>query len=1088
MTGFTLERRSRPERPAPDLDADQEVVARHRTGPLLVLAGPGTGKTTTLVEAVARRIERAGDAGRTRSPLVLTFSRRAATDLRVRITRRLGRPTATPLAMTYHSFCFALLRRFGPSVDHGPGWRLLTAPEQEFRVRETLAGLDPAAHLWPESVTGALGTRAFAAEIRAALARTRQLGLDPEDLVDVAATAGRPEWAGVGRFMAEYLDILDFEQVLDYSELVHRCRILLTEPEIRDPLRAEFDGFFLDEYQDTDVAQAQLVAELAGPGATVIAFGDPDQSIYGFRGTEARGILDFPDLFRTGDGGPAPIVALGTSRRFGTRIALATRRLAERLPLARPLPPAVRRPFREPVQDPSAGRGRVEVRIHESAGAEAEHVAHVLRQAHLHDGIEWGDMAVLVRSGRRNLPGLARALAAAGVPIEVAGDEIALSAELAVRPLLLALEVALQSDGPDVDQALRLVQSPLCGLDSLEVRRLGRALRDAERSELAGAALPELSGELIRRALADPDWLADCRELLGTARPELERINELVDLLGRVRHRIDRGGSAEEVLWTAWSGTDWPQRLRREALRGGDSGRRADRDLDAICALFDVAARAEELVGARGVTAFLADVESQQIPADTHRQAELRGRGVRLMTAHRAKGLEWRLVVVASVQEGVWPDLRVRGSLLDTDRLGRTGVGDGVGLTDPVPVSVRLAEERRLFYVACTRARERLIVSAVEGTEGEGDQPSRFITDLGVKPVVFPGRPARPLNLPALVGELRRISVDPEASPTLRDAAAVRLARLADARDDEGRSLAPAADPAMWWGMREVTTAAVPVLAPDDPVRISGSTLGSLLNCPRQWFLGRRAAAEPGRKSAAGAGDVLHVLVRHAAEADVPATDLVDHLDLVWDRLGFEAAYLSSVERVEAESMLERFANWSTAHDHRELLGVEVPFEVPVEVGGDRVLLTGSVDRLERSAAGLHIVDFKTGRTAPDKRSLPTHEQLGVYQLAASTGAFDELAGGDRRVAGAELVYLRLQDSAEEPFPQVFPQASLQEQPHVPDDPPEVSRTHRTWVHARLAEAVRIVRAEEFVARVGESCRWCAFAASCPAKSGEVIS
>ncbi|MDO5499060.1 MAG: PD-(D/E)XK nuclease family protein [Propionibacteriaceae bacterium] len=548
-------------------------------------------------------------------------------------------------------------------------------------------------------------------------------------------------------------------------------------------------------------------------------------------------------------------------------------------------------------------------------------------------------------------------------------------------------------------------------------------------------------------------------------------------------------GTAEEVLWELWAGTDWPERLRQQALRGGDGGRRADRDLDAVCALFDIAARAEELVGARGVAGFLAEVESQQIPADTQREADPRGRGVRLMTAHRAKGLEWRLVVVASVQEGVWPDLRTRGSLLDADRLGRVGADQSAGLTEPPPMSARLAEERRLFYVACTRARERLIVSAVAGTEGEGDQPSRFIADLGITPELVPGRPARPLTLSALVGELRRVSVDPEASPALRDAAAVRLARLADACDDDGRPLARAADPALWWGMRETTATEVPVLAPREPVRISGSALGALLGCPRQWFLSRQAAGEPGRQTAAGTGDVLHVLVRHAAEEEVPATDLIDHLDLVWDRLGFEAAYLSAVERADAEAMLERFATWAAANDFRRLLGVEVRFEVEVEVGGERVLLQGTVDRLEQAPDGrLHIVDFKTGRRAPDKRELPTHEQLGVYQLAAAVGAFDTLAPGERRLAGAELVYLRLPDGGDTPFPKVFPQASLSDQPHVASDPPEIHEAHPTWVHARVAEAVRILRDEEFAARVGPACKWCRFASSCPARAAQVVS
>lgn len=1087
MTGFTLEQAGRLDEAPPTLDAAQAAVVTHDGGPLLVLGGPGSGKTATLVEAVVHRIARtATGSASTRVPLVLTFSRRAAADLRLRIAARLGRSTATPVAMTLHAFCFALLQRFSPVTTEGPGWRVLTAPEQEFRVRETLAGLDPERYGWPDAVTRAVDTRAFAGEVRAALARTRQLGLDPADLVRVAEESGRPEWAEVGRFMDEYLDILDFEQVMDYPELVHRCRILLTDQDVSDRLRGEFDGVYLDEYQDTDVAGAQLISAMVGWGATTVAFGDPDQSIFGFRGAHARGLLDFPDLFRTATGEPAPIHALGSGWRFGSRIAHATRRIAERLPLARPLPAAIRRAFRSPMIDERITRGRVEVYTYESAGAEAEHVADQLRQAHLHDGIAWSEMAVLVRSGRRNLPGLARSLTAAGVPIEVAGDEIALSAELAVRPLLLALDVALRRGGPDADQAARLLTSPLGGLDSLGLRRLGRALRVVERQELAGTGLPDLSGELCRRVLADVAWLEDCETVLGDGHLEIARVRALSDLLASVRGRIAAAGTAQEVLWEVWSGTDWPARLRRDALRGGDSGRRADRDLDAVCALFDVAARAEELVGARGVLAFLAEVESQQIPADTQREADLRGRGVRLMTAHRAKGLQWRLVVVASVQEGMWPDLRVRGSLLDADRLAR--VGDRVTLTDPVPHSARVAAERRLFYVACTRATERLVVSAVQGTEGEGDQPSRFLTDLGVTPQLRRGRPARPLTLTALVGELRRVSVDPEVSPTLRDAAAVRLARLTDATDDDGRPLAAQADPARWWGMHATTANRHPILPWGERVHISGSTLGALLACPRQWFLGRRASAEPGRHAAAGTGDVLHTLVQHAAQEDVPATDLIDHLDLVWDRLGFEAAYLSAVERAEAASMLERYAGWVDAHDQRRLLGAEVRFEVAVDVADAAVMLTGTVDRLDQGPDGrLHIADYKTGRSAIDKRDVPTHEQLGVYQLAAVAGAFDHLAPGERRVGSAELVYLRLDGSSGDPYPLVLTQASLDAEPHVATDDPAIATTHPTWVHARLAEAVRIIRAEDLSARVGPACRWCSFAGSCPARSQQVI-
>ena len=151
----------------------------------------------------------------------------------------------------------------------------------------------------------------------------------------------------------------------------------------------------------------------------------------------------------------------------------------------------------------------------------------------------------------------------------------------------------------------------------------------------------------------------------------------------------------------------WPARLRRSVELGGGAARRAHRDLDSICALFDAAARAEETRDHVGVREFLATLVAQQIPADTLAERGARGAAVRLLTAHRAKGLEWRLVVVAHVQQDGWPDLRRRSTLLGADRIGADG------LVPPTSAREALVEERRLFYVACTRARERLVVTAV---------------------------------------------------------------------------------------------------------------------------------------------------------------------------------------------------------------------------------------------------------------------------------------------------------------------------------------------------------------------------------------
>jgi ATP-dependent exoDNAse (exonuclease V) beta subunit len=480
------------------------------------------------------------------------------------------------------------------------------------------------------------------------------------------------------------------------------------------------------------------------------------------------------------------------------------------------------------------------------------------------------------------------------------------------------------------------------------------------------------------------------------------------------------------------------------------------------------------------VTGFLAEVEGQQIPADPLRESELRGSAVRVLTAHRAKGLEWDLVVVAGVQEGRWPDVRRRGSLLEPDRLGRHEV------MAPVPTATRIAEERRLFYVACTRARSRLVVTAVAGTEGEADQPSRFITELGVAPRELPGRPQRPLTLSALVAELRSITVNPEAPPQLREEAAVRLARLADATDADGQPFVPAARPQHWWGMRQLTRSDWPLVAPEEPVHLSGSQLAGVLACPRQWFLARKAQAETARSAAASFGSVVHVLAEYGAHTQVDHDELSHHLESVWHQLDFDAHWLSAVERVEAESALERFLTWQEARSDHTLIGTEVEFSCEVDLGTDRIHLTGSADRVERDPEGrIRIVDFKTSKTAPTATDIALHDQLGVYQLAVQQGAFAAVVGEGARPAGAELVYLRLADG-DGGHPKTFLQASIDDVP-FPIKPLDVADEtlapeQPTWVHHRLAAAAQIIRSEHHDARIGPGCRYCPFRTSCPAQ------
>ncbi|WP_308117307.1 ATP-dependent helicase [Streptomyces fuscigenes] len=1187
---YRLVRTAPPPAVPPVLDAAQRAVVDHAAGPLLVLAGPGTGKTTTLVESVAERIGRGTDPERI---LVLTFSRKAAVELRDRTTARLGGARA-PQATTFHSFCYAVVRAHqDPELFREP-LRLLSGPEQDVAVRDLLAGqIDLGREgrsrvRWPGDLRACLTTRGFADEVRAVLARSRELGLGPDALAAFAARTGRPDWGAAAAFLAEYLDVLDLQGVLDYAELVHRAALLAERPGTGARLAAAYDAVFVDEYQDTDPAQVRLLRALAGGGRTLVAFGDPDQSVYAFRGADVNGILDFPAAFPRRDGTPAPVAVLTRTRRSGARLLAATREITRRMPLPR-LPQQAVRAHREP--EPVREGGHVEVYTYPTPSAELDNIADILRRAHLEDGLPWSGMAVLVRAGGRTLPSMRRALTSAGVPVEVDGDDVPLRHEPAVAPLLAALRVAAtgalgeaepgtarattapaaepgagvadgiaeaaengesggtgetaeagetevhgtggageaeetdetaetkgtgkagetdetaetngtgkagetdeaietaEADGSgaaegigapagaeagpadatpgaaagglSTEAALALLASPLGGMDAADLRRLGRALRDDER--LAGNRLPPPSDVLLARALAEP-------ERLVTHDPAYARgAQRLGALLRKARELLGGGGTAEEALWVLWDGTPWPGRLERAALRGGPAGRNADRDLDAVCALFDAAARAETRTGGRGALNFLEEVDAQDIAADTLGRRAVRQDAVRLMTAHRSKGLEWRLVVVAGVQDGLWPDLRRRGSLLEADRIGRDG------LAEPLPPGALLTEERRLFYVAATRARDRLVVTAVKSAADDGDQPSRFLAELGVEPRDTTSRPRRPLAVAPLVAELRATTVDPDVSPALRDAAARRLARLAALTDEEGTPLVPAAHPNSWWGLYEPTLSAVPLRDRTLPVALSGSALDQLANtCALQWFLGREVKADAPATTAQGFGNVLHVLADEVASGRTPAdlAVLMERLDTVWDGLAFDAPWKSRQEKDQARAALERFLRWHvTDRGGRHAVATEHEFDVTLGAGEYEVRVRGSMDRVEQDAEGrAYVVDFKTGKQAPTRDEVAHHAQLAVYQLALGEGAVDGAFEGRRPEAGgAELVQLR-QAAAQREGGDALPKVQRQEP------------LSGEWAADLLAEAAGRVLDERFTPSPGAQCGHCAFRASCSAR------
>lgn len=936
-----------------------------------VIGAPGSGKTLTLVELVADRVLNHGFASE--EVLVLASNRVAATRLRDRLAVRLGVPSNGPLARTANSVAFQVVR----AASDRPV-TLLTGGEQDSIMAELLAGdvEDGTGPDWPDPLVPEVRQmRGFRTELRELSMRCAEYGVSMRRLADLGRSHSRPEWVAAASFLDAYAD--NKEQArpgqYDSAELSAEAAVHVASAP-RGELAAATLGplaglrlIAIDDAQDATASTIALLRAFAARGVAIVAVGDPDVATTAFRGARsevlgrwgaALGVETAPTLVLSTvyRGRPELRELVGAvTAHIGTALAGVQRRAA----LADRVAETV-------VSDnvDFAATVRIEAPSH---AAECAELARLLREHHLVRGLPWSRMAVIVRSGG-DIAGLERGLSLSEVPTRNATARRALRDDPAAAQLLTAAAIAVGHSTLTPARAVDILTGPLGRLDAIALRRLRLSLRQ---EELSGAG-NRSSDELLVEALSVPGGFDSIDS--GPA----ARAGRLAKNLATATALAASDASIEEVLWQLWQGAGLAKEWEAQARGTGVLADEANRALDGAVALFAAAQRFVERSPELPATQFIADVLASDLPEDSL-APQSEGEAVLICTPAAVVGHSFDIVVVAGLQDGVWPNLKPRGSLLHPELVEEFANGAEISAVSAADdrVAVR-SDELRMFALAASRAHRQLVLSC---TSNEDEQPSTFA---GFVNDIAPLHRGRPLHLRALVGHLRRELVE-RATPAAASALAVLAA-----------DAVPGAHPDSWYGLLEPSTSEplVDLEAEDATVAVSPSQIEKAEKSAVAWFVDTVAASPGGL--AASIGTIVHAVMETVStreDADLSVEALWQEVSERWSELRFDAPWLAEREKRGAERLLGGLSEYleNFADDHKTLLQAEGQFTVQF----DHVTLRGSVDRVERSADGtVVIVDLKTGSRMPTQASMPEHPQLAAYQLGFAAGEIGMHRGG----------------------------------------------------------------------------------------------
>ena len=633
--------------PTDGLNPDQLDAVVHRGGPLLVVAGAGSGKTRVLTHRIAHLVH---DGVHPSRILAITFTNKAADEMRQRVAALIGPVARTMWVSTFHSACVRILRANADVLGYP---RQFSIYDQADAVRLTgyvIRDLHlDAKRFTPRGVHGLISL--WKNEL-----------LDPAEVAARAQNIFDRKHADVYR---EYQDRLLKAGAMDFDDLlVNTVRLLRDHPDVLEHYRQRFEHILVDEYQDTNQAQNEIVLLLAGGHHNVTVVGDTDQSVYRFRGADYRNIMQFEDAFPD----VTTVVLDQNYRSTQTILDAANAVIANN---------AARKPKNLWTD---AGGGHRIVRYHaEDEGDEATFVASTCRQLHDDHAHNWRELAVLYRTNAQSRV-VEEAMMRLGIPYKVVGG-------------------TRFYDRREVKDAMAYLRAVVNPADEVNVKRVlnvpKRGIGDASVAKLDAFAAAAGVGfvEALRRA--------DEAGVTGPAVRGIDAFVALLDELNAMARRADVDDDGDEVPDVG------PGDLLQAAL--DRSGYLAELEAEDTV---ESAGRIEnlgELVGsAREFTRLEEFLEQVALVADTDDMSD--DDQVVLMTLHSAKGLEFPVVFLVGVEEGVFPHTRA--------------------LTEPD----ELEEERRLAYVGITRAQERLYVTHAWSRSLFGstqyNPPSRFLDEI----------------------------------------------------------------------------------------------------------------------------------------------------------------------------------------------------------------------------------------------------------------------------------------------------------------------------------------------------------------------